>query len=156
MPANANLILEHSSAVPYYTDMRRVMLALGISAKKFDWYISDIETNVGELFPIEDRWLEGESLQRILDEHEIQFIWAVFSAVPRGYRRDVKVAPFADGNRNYWNDADVKPQLPGALFEIAAWDSSATLFVGLPEALSDSLLVGLPATRPLVEAQRRT
>ena len=34
MPANSNLILEHSSAVPYYTDMCRVMQALGLSAKK--------------------------------------------------------------------------------------------------------------------------
>lgn len=155
MPANANLILEHSSAVPYYTDMRRVMLALGISAKKFDWYISDIETNVGELFPKEDRWLQGESLQRMLDEHEIQFIWAVFSAVPRGYRRDVKVAPHADGNPGYWRDADVKPQLPGALFEIACWDSSATIFIGLPEALSSSLVKELSDTKPLIPARAR-
>lgn len=55
MPANANLIQERSSSVPYYTDMRHVMQAIGISAKKFDWYLSDIETNVGDLFPADDR-----------------------------------------------------------------------------------------------------
>jgi hypothetical protein len=146
------LILERSDQVRFYTDMRATLQALGISAAKFDWFISDIETNVGEGFPDEDAWMSGEELQQLLDSQEIQFVWAVFSAVPRGFRCNVKTAPYVEGYPDYWKLAQPKPQLPGALFEIACWDSSATIFVGLPEALSASLMTALPDTEPLVNA----
>ena len=111
------LILEHSNQVRFYTDMRATLQALGISAAKFDWFISDIETSVGEDFPADDGWMEGEELQRRLNSQEIQFVWAVFSAVPRGFRGSVKAAQYVDGNPVYWKLAQPKPQLPGALFE---------------------------------------
>ena len=150
-----SLILERSSQVPFYTDMRLTLQALGITAARFDWFVSDIESSVGEGFPDEDAWFEGEELQRLLDSQEIQFVWAVFSAVPRGYRCNVKTAPYVEGYPDYWKLAQPKPQLPGALFEVACWDSSATIFVGLPEALSASLISALPDAEPLVNAHAR-
>lgn len=40
-----NLILERTDQVRFYTDMRLVFAALGISAAEYDWFISDVETN---------------------------------------------------------------------------------------------------------------
>jgi len=134
-----NVILERTDKVKYFTNMRSVVAALGISAAAFDWYISDIETNYrGAEFYAGDQWMSGEELERFLTHNEVQFIWAVFSAVPKGFRSVVKEAPYIDGNPDYWQGIEVVPQLPNALFEIACWDSSATIFVGLPvEALNN-------------------
>ena len=119
-----SLILENTDQVPYFTNMRLVLLAVGISATNYDWYISDIETNYGpEKFSSEDRWMPGEELNLILEGDEIQFIWAVFSAVPKGYRHAVEYSPYVDGNPQYWTGDEPIPQLPGALF-----DSSQFLF----------------------------
>lgn len=130
-----NLILEGAERVPFFTDMRATLQALGIVASDFDWYLSDIETNYcGEDFSPQDQWISGHELHGLLERHDIQFIWAVFSAVPVGHRADVLAAPYIEGNPDYWGGSEVQPQLPGALFEIACWDSSATILVGLPAA----------------------
>ena len=151
-----NLILERTARVPYFTDMRLVLAALGISATAFDWYLSDLEINLCiEEFPSGDRWISGEDLQCILERNEIQFIWAVFSACPKGSRWEVSDGPYADGNRDYWTELEVKPQLPGALFEIACWDSSATILVGLPPEAEASFQIAFPEAKPLASPARR-
>ena len=133
--------------------MRLVLLAVGISATNYDWYISDIETNYGpEKFSSEDRWMPGEELNLILEGDEIQFIWAVFSAVPKGYRHAVEYSPYVDGNPQYWTGDEPIPQLPGALFEIACCDSSAVILVGLPEDAEKKFTQVYPDARPLIDA----
>lgn len=127
-----NLILERTDQVLFFTNMRLVFAALGVSAADFDWFVSDIETNYyGTDFTSEDQWIDGKALQNFVDQNEVQFIWAVFSAVPKGFRTVVTKVPYIEGNEDYWNGIEMPPQLPGALFEIACWDSSATILVGL-------------------------
>lgn len=134
-----NLILEHTQQVRFFTDMRLVFSALGISAADYDWFISDIETNYHDAeFTSEDQWIEGETLQNFVNANEVQFIWAVFSAFPKGVRCTVPNVPYVDGNADYWSGKEVLPQLKGALFEIACWDSSATILVGLPLELEEN------------------
>jgi hypothetical protein len=136
-----NLILENSTQVPYFTNMRLVLEALRVPATTYDWYVSDIETNVGDaIFSVEDRWLSGEELGEALAKHEIQFCWAVFSAVPKGCRPSVSSTPYADGNPSYWNERELKPQLVDAYFEIACWDSSATIVVGITQEAATSFI----------------
>lgn len=151
-----NLILERTDRVPFFTDMRATLQALGIPASDFDWYVSDIEINrpIDGFSPV-DQWITGTGLRRLLESHDIQFIWAVFSAVPIGHRPLVRVAPCIDGNPSYWTGADVRPQLPDAVFEIACWDSSATLLVGLPEAAQKRFLATFPEADSLENAVRR-
>lgn len=118
--------------------MRLVFSALGISAADYDWFISDVETNYcGSEFKSEDQWMEGRALQNFIDQNEVQFIWAVFSAVPKGFRCEVSSVPYVDGNPDFWNGKEIAPQLNGALFEITCWDSSATILIGLPPALEE-------------------
>ena len=140
-----NLIIESTKQVSYYTDMQQTISALGISASDFDWFISDIEINCivptlqhcsDEPWNYLDQWVSVAILQSILENQDIQFIWAVFSAVPKGYRCHIAQAPYCEGNPDYWNKTELVPQLEGALFEIACWDSSATILIGISEALA--------------------
>lgn len=112
--------------------MAETLAALGVRAEEYDWYISDVETNVSVPGLSEQgQWVSGQDLSQILGVTHLQFIWAVFSAVPRGHRSAVAVEPCADGNTSFWGAQEIRPQLPGALFEIACWDSSATILVGV-------------------------
>jgi hypothetical protein len=147
-----NLILEKTDQVRFFTDMRDVFRAAGISARQYDWYLSDIETNfTPEGFSPIDQWMPGEALDTFIQEHEIQFIWAVFSAVPQGFRTEVLDGPYVEGNPNYWSKKDIAPQLDGALFEIACWDSSATILINLPSDAERSFIDAYPDTRPLMK-----
>ena len=129
-----NLILEKTDQVSYFTDMREVLHAAGLLAEDYDWYLSDIETNrTVPGFSSYDCWLSGAALREALQSDGLQFIWGVVSAVPKGCRPSVKSELGADGNPHYWKVRDLRPQLEGALFEIACWDGSATLLIGLPD-----------------------
>jgi len=136
--------------------MRATLGALGIAASDFDWYLSDVETNYyGEDLSSEDQWIAGDELHRVLESNDIQFIWAVFSAVPVGHRPPVSTAPYIEVNPGYWTGSEVQPQLPEALFEIACWDSSATILIGLPEVAEARFLAVFPETESLQNAVLR-
>lgn len=150
-----NLILERTDTVPFFTEMRSVFKALGMRASDYDWFISDIETNYyGNEFASEDQWITGEVLERFITDNTVQFIWAVFSAFPKGVRVLVEATPTVDGYAGYWSGIEVAPQLKGALFEIAAWDSSATILVGLPSAEIEHFRNAYPDAKSLISAAR--
>ena len=123
-----NLILENMDQVKFFTNMKDIFHALKINCAEFDWYISDIETNG---YTVIDGWYSGKTLKKIIEANEIQFIWAIFSAFEVGTRFDVSNKPYSDGNPEYWNGSNPKPQLEGAEFEIACWDSSAVILIGI-------------------------
>jgi len=149
-----NLILEKTDQVLWFTNMRDVFDAANIAPQDYDWYVSDIETNwCPPGFSPVDQWFPGEALAAFLREHEVQFIWAVFSALPKGCRVTPSSPPCADGNPRYWNGEEPGPQLDGALFEIACWDSSATILVNLPEEAARAFVARYPDTRPLASAR---
>jgi hypothetical protein len=146
-----NLILENTDQVRYFTDMREVFAAANIAPQDYDWYVSDIEANgVPPGFSPGDQWFSGEALASFLRENDVQFEWAVFSAVPKGFRSRPASAPYADGNPNFWTGEGPEPQLSGALFEIVSWDSSATILINLPKQAAQSFAAKFPDTRPLV------
>lgn len=150
-----NLILERTDAVPFFTEMLSVFKALGMRASDYDWFVSDIETNYyGSEFSSEDQWITGEALERFITDNTVQFIWAVFSAFPKGVRVPVDTAPTVDGYAGYWSGIEVAPQLKDALFEIAAWDSSATILVGLPSGAIEHFKNAYPDAKSLVSAAR--
>lgn len=150
-----NLILEKTAQVTFFTEMRSVLSALGIRACDYDWYLSDVEINRNvDGFVVEDQWLSGNQLERLITTEEIQFIWAVFSAVPVGTRFDVPKAPFADGNSTFWHGVGGRPQLDGGLFEIVCWDSSATLLIGIDQEMADHFSAVYSDTRLLFECNQ--
>jgi hypothetical protein len=144
-----NLILESSERVPFYTDMRSTLTAMGVEASAYDWFVSDVETNVAvPALGFGDVWVTGEELSLVL-ARDVQFIWGVFSAVPRGTRFDVSVPPAADGNSRYWQPPEVQPQLEGACFEIVCWDSSATVLVGVSPEQAELFVAMYPEAKAL-------
>jgi hypothetical protein len=156
VPFLMNLILENTDQVRFFTDMRKVFAAAEIAPQDYDWYVSDIETNfTPEGFSAGDQWMHGEELASLISTHDIQFIWAVFSAVAKGSRPSVSEPPYVEGNPDYWNGRDPAPQLNGALFEIACWDSSATILINLPEHAQRAFMANYSDTRPLIKAARR-
>jgi len=150
-----NLILENTTQVRFFTDMRKVFAAAEIAPQDYDWYVSDIETNfTPEGFSAGDQWMRGEELASLISTYDIQFIWAVFSAVPKGSRPTVSEPPYVEGNPDYWNGRDLAPQLNGALFEIACWDSSATILINLSEHAQRAFMANYSDTQSLIKAAR--
>jgi hypothetical protein len=151
---NVNLILEKTDQVDWFTDMREVFDATKIAPEDYDWYVSDIETNwTPPGFSPVDQWISGDELASLLRTHEVQFIWGVFSAVPKRFRSTPSSIPYADGNPNYWTGPDPVPQLEGALFEIACWDSSATILINLPTQAARAFMTRYTDTKPLASAR---
>ena len=149
-----NLILEKTDQVSWFTNMADVFDAANIAPQDYDWYISDIETNwTPPGFSQADQWISGDKLLALLAEHDVQFIWAVFSAVPQGFRSKVAAAPYVNGNPNYWNGTTPAPQLDGALFEIACWDSSGTILINRPIQAARAFATRYSDTRPLAGAR---
>ena len=149
-----NLILENTDQVSLFSDMREVLDAANIAAQDYDWYVSDIETNwTPPGFSPSDQWFAGEELASFLRKYDVQFIWAVFSAVPKGFRTPTSSAPYIDGNPAHWIGEKLLPQLDGALFEIACWDSSATILINLPEEAARAFIAKYSDTRPLATAR---
>ena len=145
-----NLTLENTDQVQSFTNMREIFSAAEILVSDFDWYISDVETNLTpDEFSPEDRWISGEELSAVIQARDIQFIHAVFSALPKGFRPVCITGPSVSDNRNYWSGADIAPQLEGALFEIACWDSSATILINLPDDARHAFVAKYSDTRPL-------
>lgn len=141
-----NLILEKTNRVKFFTNMVDIFSALKISCVDYDWFISDIETNG---YSIEEGWHTGRSLEDFITENSVQFIWAVFCAFPVGTQFPAEQVPFVEDNPDYWNHSNPEPQIDGALFEIACWDSSGTIFISLPESLESNLRKAFPEVTPL-------
>jgi hypothetical protein len=134
-----NLIFEQSKQMRWQTDMRHVFSALPDVCESYDWLISDIDCN---WFPDEriaygkdPILLSGSELNEIINKHDIQFIWAVFSAIPKGIKPNLSNIPYADDNPQLWKGTP-KPQLPEAEFEIICWDSTSTLLIGVSDELA--------------------
>jgi hypothetical protein len=148
-----NLILESPASVPYFTDVGRILKAAGLEIRNFDWYVSDVETNIDVPDLLAgSRWFTGDELAQVLAIDRLQFIWGVLSAVPKGMRCPIEAEPFVDGNRSYWLASEARPQLPSALLEVACWDSSATILLGLSEEQAVAFKKAFPEARLLSEA----
>lgn len=126
------------------TDMRRAFQALPGVCKAFDWVISDWEISVTDpLFTADPMLIAGDVLEEFLNSHDVQFIWAVFSAVPHASKPDISQTPIA--NHDYWHGSH-KPRLPEAVLEIVCVDSFSCLLIGLSEELAAKFLAAFPDT----------
>jgi len=147
-----NLIQEKTRDVRFFTSLRDVEHWLCIHLEDYDWHVSDIEGGWNELN--DPSWITGDALAAKIGEFDYQFSWAVISAFPKGTKPVLSDEPFADGNSTFWEGVP-KVQMEGALFEIVCWDSSATLFIGLPEELATRVVNNAPGVRNLDEENRK-
>jgi len=107
-----------------------ILDVIGLRVIDFDWYISNFE---GFPWPMElnNCWIEGAALEKLLFDPDLSMSWAVFSAVPAGERPFVAMPPYADGNSELWSTNSPSVQLTGAVFECVIWDASALVLTGL-------------------------
>ena len=123
----------------YFTDLRLVFQAIGGRQLEFNWLITDLEYDrFGELEKTTPpflhsgpHWLTGTDLTQIVEQHELQFEWAVLSGFPTSVELDLDqlaIEPYADGNPGFWV-AQPQIQHPLAEMEIVCWDASATLLL---------------------------
>ena len=146
-----NLILDRCRDIPFYTDMSRIMSILGWDiCRHYSWLVNDIEGG-WEAALSDPSILPGEVLERILQIYpNEQYIWAVFSAFSpdiAASQIDLQSLPSVEGP-DLWQ-SNAKPQHPQALFEIICWDSTYTLFIGLPDKLARRLVAAFPDCRRL-------
>jgi hypothetical protein len=149
-----NLIVQSSPQMLYHTDVRAIFHALDGAQFDYEWVITDFECiALGTSWlpePLQSKEdddrvanravrLSGLELQRILDAHEVQFVWGVLS----GFRPDrvpdlLRLAPYpiADGLSTLWS-ADATVQHPDAEVEIVCTDSSFTSFRSRRDALGE-------------------
>jgi hypothetical protein len=147
-----NYIQENTKDVNFYTSLKDIEKWLEIDIQEYDWHLSDIEGAWQELD--DPSWVLGSDLAAKLNEFDFQFVWAVISVFPKGAKQLLSEKPFADGNQEFW-EGSPKKQLADSLFEIVCWDSSATLFIGLPEELAKKLLNNAPGIKNLDEMNVR-
>jgi hypothetical protein len=124
-------------------------------AIQYNWLITDCECNYYPDSRIqlnqEYAWLSGDELLKIVRSDDIQFIWAVFSAFPKGISlEDVLQSelPYADGYQGFWQNP-VGIQHPLALIEIVPWDSSLVLFITKDRTIIDTFTSHFPLAEDL-------
>jgi hypothetical protein len=151
-----NLILENSDSVEFYTYLDPIFEALP-ELKKYDYLISDLEINgcSDTRLHKETLTISGQALSEVTEKEKVQFIWGVFSAYEKAPLM-IKELPYADGNRDFWRGIPT-PQAKEALFEIVAWDSTCTLFIGISDELAARLKELYPDIKDLdIENKLRT
>ena len=116
--------------------MKDIFGVLNGVCEEYNWYISDIELNCSppEELKHDQQFVNGELLKKIIAENDMQFIWAVFSAFPKGEMPIIEEIPYANGNKFFWVGSP-SPQIKNASFEIVCFDSSLFLLIGIPESI---------------------
>jgi hypothetical protein len=150
-----NLILENSKYVKYYTYLDSIFSTV-LEFQEMNWVISDVECNQypDPRISKDPILIDGKSLNEIVQNNKIQFIWAVLS----GYREKVlkipEQLPYADGNPDFWTGKPT-PQADDAEIEIVCWDSTCTLFINASTIVSKKLKKLYPDIKDLDEENEK-
>lgn len=131
----------------YYTHMLKVLNAIGGRNLEYNWLITDIEAypqDDGELDKLISEndylFLSTNELVTMLEKEDFQWIWGVFSAIPKKYIKEEVLnyeLPFADGNYDIYKEDIFVIQHPLADIEIVAFDSSCVQIVAKDEEMAN-------------------
>ena len=124
----------------FYTNMRTLLEPIKDDFQRYNWLVTDCECN---RYPdpriqhnAEYSWISGSDFLEIVNKHDIYFIWAVFSAIPKTLSIEDVLQfefPYADGYPGFWQNP-IGIQHPLAEMEIVPWDSSLVLLISKDEA----------------------
>lgn len=131
----------------YYMHMLKVLNAIGGRNLDYNWLITDIEAypqDDGELDKLISEndylFLSTDELITMLEKEDFQWIWGVFSAIPKEYTKEEVLKyelPFADGNYDIYKEDIFVIQHPLADIEIVAFDSSCVQIVAKDEDIAN-------------------
>lgn len=116
----------------YYTDMLKVIKAIGGKNLDYNWLITEIETSTGDYFEDDYIILTNEELLDKLESKKIQWIWGTFSAIPKKYKQEEILKYNLPGVENI-DKKEIKPQHPLAEIEIIAYDSTFVQIIAKEE-----------------------
>lgn len=141
----------------YYTNLQDIFVAISVIQKKYNWLISNYECNIypSKEIPFDKEvvFLEGKELDKIVTDHEIQFIWGVFSGFKKNFTLDNILEysiPFADGNKKIWT-SNICIQNPLAEIEIIAWDATLVIILSKDDEIIEMIKKYYPKAKDLLE-----
>lgn len=131
----------------YYTYMLKLLNAIGGRSLKYNWLITNIEAypqDNGELDKLirenDYLFLSTDELISMLEKNDFQWIWGVFSAIPKEYTKEEVLKyelPFVDGNYDIYKEDIFVIQHPLADIEIVAEDSSSVFIVSKDDDIAE-------------------
>lgn len=146
----------------YYTDLNRVLQAIGYRHKDYSWLITDCvcypqNPSIAEMLSQDYCWLSGEQLSDLVMAENFQWIWADLYAFDKGIALAEVLQyelPRADGYDGFWQ-MPLTMQHPLAEIEIVPWDSSMTLLLSRRKDVVDDFRNDYPESENLEEYIRK-
>lgn len=145
----------------YYTDMKAILAPIRDDFSQYNWLITDFECNhypdTRIQWNAEYAWMSGEDFLALVDKHDIQFIWAVFSAIPKQVKLEEVLKyekPYADEYTDFWKNP-VGIQHPLAEIEIVSWDSSLVLVIARDDDVAVRFQRGFSLSEDLEQYNKR-
>lgn len=120
----------------YYTDILKVVNAIGGRSLNYNWLITEFETNTGDYFYEEYVILSNDELLDNLENKEIQWIWGTFSAIPKKYKQEEILKYNLPGVENI-DKKEIKIQHPLAEIEIIAYDSTFVQLIAKDKTIAE-------------------
>lgn len=120
----------------YYTDILKVVNAIGGRSLNYNWLITEIETSTGDYFYEEYVILSNDELLDNLENKEIQWIWGTFSAIPKRYKQEEILKYNLPGVENI-DKKEIKIQHPLAEIEIIAYDSTFVQLIAKDKTIAE-------------------
>lgn len=120
----------------YYTDILKVVNAIGGRSLNYNWLITEIETSTGDYFYEEYVILSNDELLDNLENKEIQWIWGTFSAIPKKYKQEEILKYNLPGVENI-DKKEIKIQHPLAEIEIIAYDSTFVQLIAKDKTIAE-------------------
>ena len=137
----------------YYTDMLKVIKAIGGKNLDYNWLITEIETSTGDYFEDDYIILTNEKLLDKLESKKIQWIWGTFSAIPKKYKQEEILKYNLPGVENI-DKKEIKPQHPLAEIEIIAYDSTFVQIIA-KEEIAKRFKKIYPGAKELLKKQEK-
>ena len=138
----------------YYTDMLKVIKAIGGKNLNYNWLITEIETSTGDYFKDDYIILTNEELLDKLESKKIQWIWGTFSAIPKKYKQEEILKYNLPGVENI-DKKEIKPQHPLAEIEIIAYDSTFVQIIA-KEEIAKRFKKMYPGAKELLKKQEKS
>lgn len=120
----------------YYTDILKVVNAIGGRNLDYNWLITEIETSTGDYFNDEYVIVSNDELLDNLENKEIQWIWGTFSAIPKKYKQEETLKYNLPGVENI-DKKEIKIQHPLAEIEIIAYDSTFVQLIAKDKTIAE-------------------
>ena len=120
----------------YYTDILKVVNAIGGRNLEYNWLITEIETSTGDYFNDEYVIVSNDELLDNLENKEIQWIWGTFSAIPKKYKQEEILKYNLPGVENI-DKKEIKIQHPLAEIEIIAYDSTFVQLIAKDKTIAE-------------------